>query len=216
MALSLVLVSRVAADDPPAPAGKKAAPEDKPAPKAKEEPKEELPAPDVDSKEILERINKNLREAEQRLEKKDTSDGTRRVQKDIVKDIDALIEQSKKQQQQQNDPQGGSGMSNSKNQRNPQASSSRRPSGRRPERRPDSGSQAKAGGTSNQGGAGRTSGTGPDKMAEMLKDIWGHLPETMRMEMDAYARQQFMPKYSDLLREYYKTIAERRRPENER
>jgi hypothetical protein len=50
----------------------------------------------------------------------------------------------------------------------------------------------------------------------MFKDIWGHLPETMRLEMDAYARQQFMPKYSDLLREYYKTIAERRRPENER
>ena len=42
----------------------------------------------------------------------------------------------------------------------------------------------------------------------MYKDVWGHLPEKMRQEMDAYFKERFMPRYSDLLKEYYSTISE--------
>jgi len=47
-----------------------------------------------------------------------------------------------------------------------------------------------------------------NRIAEMGKGIWGHLPETLRQEMDLYYRDQFMPRYGDLLREYYSSIAE--------
>jgi len=42
----------------------------------------------------------------------------------------------------------------------------------------------------------------------MYKDVWGHLPEKMRQEMDTYFKERFMPRYSDLLKEYYSTISE--------
>ena len=48
------------------------------------------------------------------------------------------------------------------------------------------------------------------RLADLYKDIWGHLPETMRAEMNAYAsREEFMTKYRDLLKQYYTTIAEK-------
>ncbi|MFM7148871.1 MAG: hypothetical protein ACKO23_03415 [Gemmataceae bacterium] len=48
-----------------------------------------------------------------------------------------------------------------------------------------------------------------DLNPEIIKDIWGHLPESVRAEMDAYSNPQpFHPRYDRLIREYYKTIAE--------
>ena len=54
------------------------------------------------------------------------------------------------------------------------------------------------------------------KTAEMYKDIWGHLPESMRQEMSQYTREQFMAKYNDLLKQYYATIAEKGRKQSDR
>ena len=53
------------------------------------------------------------------------------------------------------------------------------------------------------------------KIADLYKDIWGHLPETLRQEMNQYSREQFMPKYNELLKQYYATIAEKGRPKRE-
>jgi hypothetical protein len=50
----------------------------------------------------------------------------------------------------------------------------------------------------------------------MYKDIWGHLPESLRAEMNAYSNPQpFLPRYDQLIREYYKTIAEQGRKKGE-
>jgi hypothetical protein len=44
------------------------------------------------------------------------------------------------------------------------------------------------------------------------KDVWGHLPESLRAQMDAYSNPQpFMPRYDDLVKKYYRTIAEQGR-----
>ena len=37
----------------------------------------------------------------------------------------------------------------------------------------------------------------------MYKEVWGHLPESLRQEMNAYSREQFMAKYEDLIKQYY-------------
>jgi hypothetical protein len=50
------------------------------------------------------------------------------------------------------------------------------------------------------------------KVADLYKDVWGHLPERLRQEMDLYYREQFMPRYQELLRQYYSSLAERKRP----
>jgi hypothetical protein len=49
-------------------------------------------------------------------------------------------------------------------------------------------------------------------VADLYKDVWGHLPERLRQEMDLYYREQFMPRYQELLRQYYSSLAERKRP----
>ena len=64
--------------------------------------------------------------------------------------------------------------------------------------------------------AGDTPGGGGTKGARALplddtitKQVWGHLPERLRQQMSQYYKEQFMPKYSDMLRQYYASLAER-------
>jgi type IV secretory pathway VirB10-like protein len=234
--LALILAALATADgpkpedtEPPVRLKKKVRPvkkaEDKPAPKKDQpkekkeaEPKEPEPPDQADNeKEILERIGKNLRESTERLERKDTGEGTRQAQRDVVKDLDALIAHNRKQQQQQQQQDqpsnpGASGRK-SKDQRQASGQSSRPPRERKnrpgnPRRQSNPSTQANK---SNRGGAGKTSSGEATKTAESQKERWGELPETLRMEMDAYSRERFMSRYSELLKQYYSTIAERGR-----
>jgi hypothetical protein len=55
----------------------------------------------------------------------------------------------------------------------------------------------------------------PEGMARTIdptKSVWGHLPLNVRKELDTYYRDQFMPKYQELLKQYYSSTAERDRP----
>ena len=62
------------------------------------------------------------------------------------------------------------------------------------------------------GGAGGHATPGEaTKLAEVYKDVRGHLPEAMRAEMNAYSREQFMAKYNELIKQYYSTVAEKSR-----
>ena len=66
------------------------------------------------------------------------------------------------------------------------------------------------GGNPGAGGNGKIEPPVGDKRA--VNDLWGHLPESLRAEMNAYSNPQpFLPRYDRLIREYYKTIAEQGR-----
>jgi hypothetical protein len=59
-------------------------------------------------------------------------------------------------------------------------------------------------------------GDGPksdkERDTKTYKDVWGHLPESLRAEMNAYSNPKpFMPRYDDLIQKYYRTIAEQGR-----
>ena len=43
----------------------------------------------------------------------------------------------------------------------------------------------------------------------VTKQVWGHLPERLRQEMNQYYKEQFMPKYGEMLKQYYGSLAER-------
>jgi hypothetical protein len=179
--------------------------------------------PEQEPKEIIGRISKNIDSTKDRLAKKDAGDGTRQLQRDIVKDLDALIERSNRQQQQQRQQQQDqhqSGQSsNSRQQRNQQASQRRNSSQQK--RQASSQKTAQSGQAQQQangqkpgaGGAGGKKSDAPN--ADLYKDIWGHLPETLRKEMDAYARVEFMSKYNDLLQQYYSRLSEKGRAKGE-
>jgi hypothetical protein len=66
---------------------------------------------------------------------------------------------------------------------------------------------------SDQGGVGiakslKSSKTKADLSSELYRTDWGHLPLTKRLEMDAYSRERFMPRYDEMLQQYYRTVAE--------
>ncbi len=42
---------------------------------------------------------------------------------------------------------------------------------------------------------------------EVAKEVWGHLPERLRQQMSQYYREEFMPRYAGLLRQYYSSLA---------
>jgi hypothetical protein len=238
-------------DAPPAPK-----PDEKPADaKAKpEKPKPDDAAPDEDPEKIRERIAKNAQTAEERLKQKDPGEATRKLQDDVLKDIDRLLDlarrppppsQNSDQSQQPpptggqqpkggQQPQGGQGRGQGQSQQ--QAGGSRRqrreqqrrqqeqqargngqqPSGGQPQPQP----QPQPGqGRAPQGGFNREPlrATGrPEGMPDVVKDVWGHLPESLRQEVDHYYRDRFMPRYRELLQQYYSRLAEKnRRPGGE-
>ena len=82
-------------------------------------------------------------------------------------------------------------------------------------RRPGQGtvSQEQTAQTGDQPGGGgpKMSKDEANKIADVFKDVWGHLPESMRAEMDAYSREQFMFKYKPLIEQYYTAISEKSR-----
>jgi hypothetical protein len=175
----------------------------------------DLAEPEKDPQEIMARIAKNMKESQDRLSKKDPSDGTRQVQRDIIKDIDSLINQkSRQQQQQQQQAQQNSQSSSSRRQANSQRQKATRPqqaAGKQSQPRP----QPQQAAAKNPGGGGNRNKDAMGRDADLFKDIWGHLPETLRKDMDAYSRVEFMMKYGDLLKQYYSTIAEKGRRKGE-
>jgi hypothetical protein len=223
---------------PADPADEKQAPkkdeEKKPAPKPgdKAEPKEEpQPDPEAKAREILNRIAKNMESAKDRLKAKDPGDGTQQIQRDIVKDLDELIDQLKnppQDNQQANNGGGGGGggkggmggssRSRSRSSRSQQGGSQQggNPMARSGQQGNEKGGQqggGQGGQGGNQPGAGGTSPPGLGKLADTYKEFWGEWPERARLEMDAYQKEGYMAKYRDLLKQYYATIAEKgRRP----
>jgi hypothetical protein len=232
LVLSLFVASRGVADDPPAnqpeppvrlkkkakpqPAAttekKSEAPPKNTEPPKKAEPtgkdeegKDDASAAELEQKikELMSRLDKNLRLAEDRLNKKDTGDATQQVQRDIAKDLAELIEQTQRRQQQQ---QQSSSSSRSRRQQARANQMQRQDPSQRLQQEPQEAMNQRGtarGGNSKRGDL--------SKIADLYKDIWGHLPETLRQEMNQYSREQFMAKYNELLKQYYATIAEKGR-----
>ncbi len=226
----------------------KAKTEAKPKPKSdalpgKADPKDELKTEDPDElerevQETINRLSKNFRTVETKLQKKDPGAGTQSVQKDILKDLDELIDQTQKQEEQmqkeqkeqnQQQQQGQKKSGQSKRQRMMQAQRNRQQRNRTARRQQRPGQQNQLSRRQQGQMQDQPQGDGnpmgekdaakrafSPKVADLYKDIWGHLPETLRQEMTQYTREQFMPKYNELLKQYYATIAEKGRKQGDR
>jgi hypothetical protein len=202
---------------PPAADQRQESQKEEPRPKKTEQPKPAEPKEDGELnlqnaqeklREITNRIAKNMSQVEERLHKNDSGDVTQQTQTAIVRDLDELIEQTRRQQQQQQSRSSSS----SSSQRDQQARRNRTQQSQASASREESQQNNQSG---NNPRGGRTGRDEMSKIADLYKDVWGHLPETLRQEMDQYSREQFMAKYADLLKQYYATIAEKGRRKNE-
>jgi hypothetical protein len=273
--LSIGLVGLAASQEPQKPAV------DKKSDAKKEPAKAEAPPPEgeLDVHKTAERIADNAQKAGDRLKEKDPGADTRKIQTEIIKDIDALIRKAQEpppppmgsdmpppMSDMMPPPMGGGGMQ-PKGPMNmgggPQPKSPTGMGGSGADSKPKMGGGGGTGTDSKSGrrpprqrkprgespmDSGRAGGTDPvpakidpkgtrtgttkddptgeqmgdrfgktspkrqnDKLADLYKDVWGHLPDRLRQEMDLYYREQFMPRYSELLRQYYAALAEQRK-----
>jgi hypothetical protein len=203
--------------DPPK--GKK--PEDPP--KA-DGPKEGEVDPGQEEKEILERIERNMRKVEDTLANNELTEGTIQTQEDIVKDLERLL---KKQQQKQNnqnqangqpnpppsgqprDQQGKQGQqkdqANKKNWRerhrgNTQSQVVRGQQGE-PQPQPGSGTQPGAGT--------RSDAPKVTRETERMFKEWGHLPPGLRPPEFAYSSdKQYLDKHREAIEKATRRMAE--------
>jgi hypothetical protein len=139
----------------------------------------------------LSQIVKEMRDVEQRLSKPDTGEATRTKQKQIVKDLDTLIEQMR-----QSGSSGGSSMSLR------MARQAGQKSGNREGDQPGS----------NAGGAPRTMPAKPTTQRSLAggKDIWGHLPAELQQEMESVFKESPLSGKEELIKRYYLSVSKKK------
>ncbi|HEX5106658.1 MAG TPA: hypothetical protein VFV87_22715 [Pirellulaceae bacterium] len=149
--------------------------------------------PAVQSDNPLAQLAERMRAVEARIANKDTSPETQKLQKQILAELAALMEQAKKQGGGSNKPGDGQGKGSDQpgtGSGNPTAGPVRDSTGRI------------------EKGTAEAAETADVK--DLLRRMWGHLPDKVRDQMQASLSEQFLPKYERLIEEYYKRLAEER------
>ena len=139
------------------------------------------------------RIGQKMRSSQERIAGKDTSAETQTGQKEILSELAKLIKQTKKQCN-----GGGSGKPGS-------GKSSAQAGAGTGDARPGQAREA-----TDRVGKSEPEDTQTADVKDVLRRIWGHLPEKVREQMQAQISEQFLPKYEKLIEEYYKRLAEER------
>jgi len=146
----------------------------------------------IESQNPLAIIAQRMRTIENRIAQHDTSAATQAEQGQILHDLDALLEEAKKARQggkKQGGQRGGSAQTGTGT-GNAAAGPPRDSTNRI-----DRGTQEQA---------------EPADVKDVIRRIWGHLPQKVRDEMQAPLSEQFLPKYERVIEEYYKRLAEER------
>jgi hypothetical protein len=136
----------------------------------------------------LSQVIREMREVEQRLGQPDTGEETRKKQTEIVKNLEQLIEQLR------------NSSSQSRGLRVRVVSQPGRPG------QPQGGTAG-----ANAGGASATKPARPEGSHAPVggKDVWGHLPDELRQEMDNIAKETMLPSKEELIRRYYLSVSKK-------
>lgn len=138
-------------------------------------------------------IIKEMRDIEQKLAKPDTGESTRQEQKQVVKEIEKLIEEAKKS--------GSSSM-----RRMLVMQRRRQQQGRERGQQPGQTEGAMA-----QGAPASKPARPPSKHSNAGgKDIWGHLPPELRAEIENQMNEQELASMAELIQRYYKAVNEKK------
>jgi TolA-binding protein len=148
-------------------------------------------------------IARRMREVEGRIAQTESGSKTQDLQNGIVANLDELIKQCRSCSKQCSGSKAGSKVS------------ARRPVAQ-PKKKPGT-----AQGEQNPKTAGNPSGKPPgqgtpqrpdmDEMKDLIKSVWGELPETQREQMLEWMSEgEFLPKYELLIERYFRRLTESR------
>jgi hypothetical protein len=146
-------------------------------------------------------IGRRMQTAQELIDQQITSDQTQRVQKQIVADLDLLIEQLQSQCQ-AGQCKDGAGKPK------PNAKPGGKGQGGKGENR---GANQPARDSTGRVGVAQADSAELARMKQMLKQVWGHLPAKVRDQMQSGTIEEFLPKYETLIEAYYSRLAEQQR-----
>lgn len=147
----------------------------------------------------LTRIGRQMRLVERRIAEQEVSEKTQDLQQQIVADLEALIEQLKKRKQQ-------SSPGSSSQAQKPKSSDVKQPD------QPDAGQQKPSDKPASDSverlGEQNPSLADTEAMQALVKRVWGHLPDRARQEMQNATVEEFLPKYQQVIEDYFRRLAE--------
>lgn len=184
----------------------------------------------------LDKAAKGMRSAGDKLTDNKTGDDTRKVQQQVIKDLDDLIKQMENPPQGQGGGGGGGGGGASGSMTTKAGAAGK--SGQMPLKKSGAGSantqQAKAQEQNLQGQkAGQNEKKGTDSSAERTEaekkaaedaarkkklemDVWGHLPPHLREQLLNTYGERMLPKYQQLVKQFYEALSDQNAAEIKR
>lgn len=178
------------------------------------------------SQDELDRAIASMREAGRKINAGDVSDETQEIQKAVLDEIDKLIEKLKNQPP---PPKSKDPNDNSNPQQNQQQNRQPRNQQLRPRNQQQQPQQQGQDQQPNQ-----SSGEQKSKAAEseeenqrkvreaqaanarrqaLINEVWGHLPPNVRERLLNVGSEKMLPKYEDMIRRYYESLAEGKNPQ---
>lgn len=151
----------------------------------------------------LSQIGERMQEVTRLINQADVGEPTRELQEDIVSDLEALIREARRRQ-------GGSSSSNNSQQQQTRE----RKEVKQPEQQNAQGSGS--GDPNSKPAQDSTDRVEQDSvrevdmqdMGELMRQVWGHLPQREREQMLQSTVDVFLPKYSEMIEEYFRRLAE--------
>ena len=164
-----------------------------------------------DPKTIIDRLrSKRFPEADDRLEARDPGARAQMLQEKILEDLGKLLDQ--------NDDGAGREGRGSRRRNHAKDAAAQDPGAGSPtagrkdrdiKGPPAIGERKGKDGPRGDGmGTDRKDPNKPPALSDLARDVWPPMPARKRQEMDAYGKDKPLPKYEQLLGEYYRTIAE--------
>lgn len=170
----------------------------------------------------LDRIAKGMKNAGAKLDGDETGEETRNVQKQVIKDLDDLINQL------QNPPPsggggGGGGGASSRSGKSGQGQMQKMQAKGQPGKSEQAKGQGSQNSSSNKSGSkDRKDAQGSDERTESERkaaeeearkkklemDVWGHLPPHMREQLLNTYGERMLPKYQQLVKQFYESLSE--------
>lgn len=153
----------------------------------------------------LTQIGERMTEVTRLINQADVGEPTRELQDEIVSDIEALIREARRRQ-------GGSPSSNN----DQQQQTAERSKVKQPQQQQQQAKGSGSGEPNNKPAQDSTDrvedGTVREvdmqNMNELMRQVWGHLPQREREQMLQSTVDVFLPKYSTMIEEYFRRLAE--------
>jgi len=172
----------------------------------------------------LDRAAKGMRNAGEKLGGDKTDKDTRRIQEQVIRDLDDLIQQLQNPPSQRNNSGGGGGGSSSQKMSRAQMQkmSTSNSGAQKMDSRP-MGAQAKQGAEQKQGGgqdkkvaegseersdSERKASEEAARKKKLEMDVWGHLPPHLRDQLLNTYGERMLPKYSQMVKQFYEALSE--------